>query len=361
MSITGQALDLAFNPLEPRDKEGRFFHGTTDKYQPGDVIDPAKPHRANFDPEHSEPKSVYFAAKARQAMHYAERDKGGLGDPHVYEVEPTGEHWPIAPGVTQYQTKHPLRVIREVDPATEMAAATITGQALDLAPAGITAQAAGSAPDVTLARGYELNPRSGMISLDLPPGTIPAVPGGVTDFHVTVVYLGPDVDDEALAEACERAQAAATAIPGPLLGTVGGIGTFPPSGGSDGKVPAWAGVLLPGAERLRSALEDLSASEHKNWHPHVTLAYVDPSEALPPPVPATQVMFAYLSVHRGDDEVRRFPLGGGTELAGETISGQAGPASPGTGDGGAVSGQMAGTPLAERLDLAGRPKASAAS
>jgi 2'-5' RNA ligase len=177
---------------------------------------------------------------------------------------------------------------------------------------------------VGLARGYELNARSGMISLDLPAGTIAPVPGGVTDHHITVVYLGPDVDDEAFARACDRARDAAAAMPGPLSGTVGGIGTFPPSGGSDGKVPAWAGVVLPGAERLRSALEDLSASEHKDWKPHVTVAYTEPGEALPDPVPATPVTFASLSVHRGDDEVMRFPLGGGPAgLATGTISGQA--------------------------------------
>jgi len=34
-----------------------------------------------------------------------------------------------------------------------------------------------------------------MISLDLPDGIITPVPGGVTDtLHITVVYLGPDVD-----------------------------------------------------------------------------------------------------------------------------------------------------------------------
>jgi predicted ABC-type ATPase/2'-5' RNA ligase len=163
---------------------------------------------------------------------------------------------------------------------------------------------------IGLARGYELNPRSGMISLDIPAGTIAPVPDGVTDFHITVAYLGADVGNEAFARACERAREAAAAMPGPLSGTVGGIGTFPPSDGSDGKVPAWAGVVLPGAERLRAALEDLSASEHKDWKPHVTIAYVEPGEPLPDPVPATPVTFTHLSVHRGDDEVARFPLGG---------------------------------------------------
>src|SRR5581483_7061977 len=148
------------------------------------------------------------------------------------------------------------------------------------------------------ASGYTLNKRSGMISLDLPEGVITPVPGGVTDHHITVVYLGPDVDDDAFASACQRAAIAAASMPGPLLGAVKGVGSFPPSDGSDGKVPAWAGVMLPGAERLRGAREDLPAGEKKDWKPHVTLAYVEPGEPLPDPVPATPVAFTHLSVHR---------------------------------------------------------------
>ena len=85
--------------------------------------------------------------------------------------------------------------------------------------------------------------------------------------HVTVAYLGSDVDDEAFAYACLRASAAAALLPGPLAGVITGIGSFEPSGSSDGKVPAWAGVMLPGAEVLREALEDLSASEHSHLVP----------------------------------------------------------------------------------------------
>lgn len=175
------------------------------------------------------------------------------------------------------------------------------------APAGVEAEP--PLADLGKASGYTLNKRSGMISLDIPEGTITPVPGGVTDHHITVVYLGPDVDDDAFANACARAAAAAAGMPGPLLGAIKGIGTFPPSDSSDGKVPAWAGVSLPGAEQLREALEDLSASEHKDWKPHVTLAYVEPGEPLPKPLPATPVTFTHLSVHRGHDEVVRFPLG----------------------------------------------------
>jgi 2'-5' RNA ligase len=159
------------------------------------------------------------------------------------------------------------------------------------------------------ASGYELSPRSGMVSLDLPPGTVRPVPGGVGDHHVTVVYLGPDVDDEAFAAACDRARQAAALADGPLSGTVSGVGAFPPSPSSDGKVPAWAAIAIPGAEVLREALADLSASEHANWTPHVTLAYIDAGDPLPAPLEPVPVTFTHLSVHRGDD-VERFPLGG---------------------------------------------------
>lgn len=110
------AIDLSSDAWEHelRDDSGKWYHGTSDVHAPGTVINPAVAHRANFDPEHSDPKSVYIAGSVRHAMHYAERDKGGLGDPHVYEVEPLGEHWPIAPGSDQHQTRHPIRIIREV-------------------------------------------------------------------------------------------------------------------------------------------------------------------------------------------------------------------------------------------------------
>lgn len=180
---------------------------------------------------------------------------------------------------------------------------------------------------IGLATGYDLNQRSGMVSFDLAPGIVTPVPGGVTDHHITVVYLGPDVDDVTYTQACDRAQEAASAMPGPLTGTIGGIGSFKSSDGSDGKIPVWTGVVLPGAERIRSALEDLSASEHKDWKPHVTLAYVRTGEPLPAPVPQTPVTIRYLSVHRGENEVARFPLGGGpAELSTISLSASVNPA-----------------------------------
>lgn len=164
------------------------------------------------------------------------------------------------------------------------------------------------------ARGYDLNSRSGMISLDVPEGLIEPIPGGVTEFHVTVVYLGPDVDDGAFEAACARAAQAAAAAPGPLVGVISGLGTFEPSDSSDGKTVAWAGATLPGATQIRGALEDLSASEHAQWAPHVTRAYLQPGEPSPDPLPALPVMFTHISIHRGD-EVIRYRLGGDTPNA----------------------------------------------
>ena len=172
------------------------------------------------------------------------------------------------------------------------------------------------------ASGYDLKPLSCMISLDVPEGLIEPLPGGVTDFHITVCYCGKGVGDSALAEVCRLAAAAASLVPGPLDGVISGRGTFEPSGSSDGKTPVWAGVTLPGAEVLREALADLSASEHATWHPHVTRVYADleAGDELPDPLPPVPVTFEYLSVHRSDGKLFRFVLGG-ADAAGEPHQG----------------------------------------
>ncbi len=178
--------------------------------------------------------------------------------------------------------------------------------------AGLSADYACAEARKALAKGpsgYTLNARSGMISLDLPEGTLDPLPGGVSDFHITVCYLGPDVDDAAFGAAAERVREAAAMVTGPLAGTIGGIGSFPASASSDGKVPVFAEVSLPGASILRAALTDLSASEHTDWHAHVTLCYQDEGDPLPAPVPPRPVTFTHLTVHRGTDVIRH-ALGG---------------------------------------------------
>jgi 2'-5' RNA ligase len=92
-------------------------------------------------------------------------------------------------------------------------------------------------------------------------------------------------------------------------GVLRGIDVFPPSKGSDGKVVAFVPAYVGGIGRLRRELEDLSASEHKDWKPHVTLAYLEEGDGLPAPHPAVPLRFTHLHVKRGDDVVS-FPLTG---------------------------------------------------
>ena len=156
--------------------------------------------------------------------------------------------------------------------------------------------------------GYEgLTGRSGMIYLEIPEGLIGEVPGGVDDHHITLVYLGKNVSDEAFGEACQRAAKAAAAHH-PLEGVLHGIDTFPASDSSDGKVPAFVPAYIPGIGKLRQELEDLSASEHPHYRPHLTLGYYGEDEELPPPHPPVRIRFTHLHVKRGD-EVRSYPLG----------------------------------------------------
>lgn len=158
-----------------------------------------------------------------------------------------------------------------------------------------------------------LTNRSGMLSLDIEPGVISVVPGGVEDHHITIVYLGKNVDDALHAQAAERA-AQIGAFSGPITLTLHGIDTFEPSDASDGKVPAFAKVSGSRADMLRLRTlrllaEDLSASQFTDYTPHVTLAFLDPDEPLPAGIPPTQVTFTHVSLHHGDD-VTRFELAG---------------------------------------------------
>jgi 8-oxo-dGTP diphosphatase len=161
----------------------------------------------------------------------------------------------------------------------------------------------------TAVSGYDgLTGRSGMIYLDLPPGTVRLVPGGVDDHHITLCYLGKDVSDKAFEEACRRTKAAAAKL-APMDGVLRGIDVFPPSKGSDGKVVAFVPAYVGSVGLLRRELEDLSASEHTDWRPHVTLAYLEEGDSLPAPHPAVPLHFDRVYVKRGDDVVS-FPLTG---------------------------------------------------
>lgn len=153
--------------------------------------------------------------------------------------------------------------------------------------------------------------RTVAIVLDVPQRLIHNVDEAV-DYgtHVTIAYCGKDLDDDGFEEVLRRAEDAARRQPGPLTGTLSGLGTFPPSKSSDGKVPVYIPANIPGIQVLRNRLEDLSVSEHKGYIPHVTLRYCEPGEELPPPHHEVPITFTHLTVRRGNKEAHRFPFGG---------------------------------------------------
>lgn len=154
-----------------------------------------------------------------------------------------------------------------------------------------------------------LSQRSGMISLDLPNGAVPMHPGGVDDHHVTLAYLGDDVDDKALMHAVVTTRRAAGEH-GPIPLDVGGLGTFEPGEHSDGKTPAYVPVVKSAAlAALRASVGHLDTSGRPDWTPHITLAYLDDPADAPAPVPDRRIPIRSVTVHRGEDSWT-FPLKG---------------------------------------------------
>ena len=97
-------VDLAFDPAQPRDKIGRWYHGTSAILKPGDILKPGKTiGKANFDyPEGGQGNPfVYITNEIGSAVTYSQLSasrghKGGPNktltqDPHIYEVEPLGK------------------------------------------------------------------------------------------------------------------------------------------------------------------------------------------------------------------------------------------------------------------------------
>ena len=77
--LAEQLIELAFDPAEPRDERGRWFHGTNEVYQPGQVLSG---------------KKFYYSGYRPLAASYSKGAAGfkGRGHPHVYEVVPVEGH-----------------------------------------------------------------------------------------------------------------------------------------------------------------------------------------------------------------------------------------------------------------------------
>jgi hypothetical protein len=274
-----------------------YYYGTLGEHQPGDEI---HHHYWAKYPDHDRDNSpLYTTTDPALAGHMAdlrERQSHGQRPGRMYQVRPTG---PLRPdevanpsikGASSWQTGHPLRVVREI-PRHEWPADLNSWQEPH--------------------NRHEAAGNSVVIELDVPQGLIHNVDDAVEyGTHVTLVYLGKGLDGDEFDEVLRRAEDAARRQPGPLTGTLSGLGTFPPSKSSDGKVPAYIPVNVPGIHVLQNRLKDLSVSEHKEYIPHVTLAYCEPGEELPPPHHEVPITFTHLTVRRGKNEGHRFPFGG---------------------------------------------------
>ena len=110
------------------DETGPFFHGTLAALQEGDLLVAGRP--SNYRPEITM-NHVYFTALPDGGGLAAELAVllAGAGEPHVYEVEPTGA-FEDDPNVTDkkfpgnptrsYRTTAPLRIVREVHDWTRL-------------------------------------------------------------------------------------------------------------------------------------------------------------------------------------------------------------------------------------------------
>ncbi|SDG88164.1 NAD(+)--rifampin ADP-ribosyltransferase [Klenkia brasiliensis] len=118
------------------DETGPFFHGTAAALRPGELLVAGRP--SNYRPEMTM-NHVYFTALvdgAGLAAEIAVELRSGAGDPHVYEVEPTGP-FEDDPNVTDkkfpgnptrsYRSTAPLRVVREVEDWTRLTPEALQG------------------------------------------------------------------------------------------------------------------------------------------------------------------------------------------------------------------------------------------
>lgn len=144
-----------------------------------------------------------------------------------------------------------------------------------------------------------------MVCLDIPDDVAEqlAVPDGLPpeQLHVTLAYLGTDLDDEQRRQVAAVVTRVAAAYP-PLSGTVGGLGQFP---AGDSGVPVYVPVDVPGLAELRHDLveqlrgDGLPVDASHGFTPHITVTYLQPGQELPLPVPPTPVRFDALTWTHG--------------------------------------------------------------
>jgi hypothetical protein len=301
----------------------RFYHATYDELQPGDKISGGMAGGKYPRGEGWRGKRVWMATSPEHAEEWSS------GGANVYEVRP---HHPkqhtdltdfdydasVSAGAAFNQWHAPsAEVVRRLDGSQHTAVVMDSDgvrEWLDGPTEVESDEPASSETTAGLGSSEAASDTTVCIVLDVPPELIHNVDESV-DYapHVTVVYCGKSLDEDGFEEVLRRAEDAARRQPGPLMGTLSGLDTFEPSKSSDGKVPVIVPANIPGIHVLRDRLEDLSASEHKGYIPHVTLAYCEPGEELPPPHHTVPITFTHLTVRRGHHESHRFPFGGTNE------------------------------------------------
>jgi 2'-5' RNA ligase len=153
---------------------------------------------------------------------------------------------------------------------------------------------------------------SGMISLDVPHGTLPHPDGGVGHHHVTLAYLGDHVSDDELAAAKGKAHEVASTLATRPEADIGGpTSSFHGTKNNPGKRVDYAPVTNPseGMHELHDRLSPLNKSDYadQDWTPHVTLKYSDPSDSPVEDTPVKHVKFTHITVKRGD-ETTQYPF-----------------------------------------------------
>lgn len=147
---------------------------------------------------------------------------------------------------------------------------------------------------------------------------------GPEGLHVTVCYVGKAKDlgkgkIKMIGKICKHVARSFE----PLSARLGGLGRFAAAKTSDNKDVVYASVDAPRLEELRGALLRLLKGANIEWatdhgySPHITLAYIDPSDPLPVSrIAAKQFKLDKLVFAVGSDR-KEFSLTGRKLLTGE--------------------------------------------